>query len=323
MFEPEPQLSERPIRIGVSSCLLGHHVRFDGGHKRDHFVVDVLGPFVEFVPVCPEVEIGLSVPRPTLRLQRQGRRLRMVISRSGEDVTGRMRSFARARVARLARENLSGYVCKAGSPSCGMNCRTQTASGKPAPSAPGLFAAQLLHRLPDLPVAEERQLRDLRFRENWIQSVFAYHRLQQLWRSRWRTEDLVAFHTAHRFLLLAHSPQACRELDRLLARAPGMPRAQLRARYQSALMSALAKIATGDRHAEVLLRMLGLFQDRLDRSSRRDLLDEIKRYRRGQVPLIVPVSVIKHYVRVLDVKELRAEVYLNPDPEELALRNHA
>ena len=315
--------ADEPIRIGISACLLGQKVRFDGGHKHDRYLTETLGQYFQWVSVCPEVEVGLPTPRPTLRLESIDGEIRMVMPKEDKDLTQDMRRYAKSRVAALAKEELSGYLLKKSSPSCGME-RVKVYHGK-VPSSKngrGLFAEALLTRLPNLPVEEEGRLHDPRLRENWVTRVFAYHRLRTLWRKRWTVGDLVRFHTAQKFLLLAHSPQDYRELGRLVAAAKTYSRQELRETYEAQLMAGLSKIATQAKNTNVLEHMLGFFKKDLDKSARQELLDHIHDYRRGLVPLVVPLTLITHYVRLLEVEYLRDQVYLNPHPKELALRNH-
>ena len=202
------ETASAPIRIGVSACLLGEKVRFDGGHKRDPYLVETFGRYVEWVPVCPEVELGLGTPRETLRLVRISSDVRMIMPKTGADHTEAMRAYAARRVRELAKENLSGYILKKDSPSCGMErVRVFDAHGVPAKSGRGLFAEALLQHFPLLPVEEEGRLTDPRLRENFIERVFAYARLRSLFSGHWKVGDLVAFQTAHKLLLMAHSPQ--------------------------------------------------------------------------------------------------------------------
>jgi uncharacterized protein YbgA (DUF1722 family)/uncharacterized protein YbbK (DUF523 family) len=273
--------------------------------------------------VCPEVEVGLPTPRPSLRLVRIEGDVRLVIPKEERDITEEMRAYARERVAALAAENLRGYILKKDSPSCGMTrVRIYVPSGPAERSGRGMFAETLLERFPCLPVEEEGRLHDPRLRENWITRVFAYHRLQRLWSDRWKIGHLVAFHADHKFLLLAHSPKIFQELGRLIAAAKDVPRNELQARYESQFMTALAKVATPARNANVLGRILGFFRKELDRACRTELLGLIEDYRRGIVPLVVPLTLVAHYVRILSIDYLRNQVFLNPHPRELALRNH-
>jgi uncharacterized protein YbgA (DUF1722 family)/uncharacterized protein YbbK (DUF523 family) len=311
------------IRVGISTCLLGEPVRYDGGHKRNSYLVETLGRYVEWIPVCPEVELGLGTPRETLRLVRIGENVRMVMPKTGQDHTEGMRTFAESRVRELEAEDLCGYILKKDSPSCGMErVRVFDAHGVPAKSGRGLFAEALLRHFPNLPVEEEGRLSDPRLRENFIERVFAYRRLRTLCAARWKTGELVAFHTAHKLLLMAHSPKAYGNLGRLVAEAKKTPRAALRERYEAEFMQALAHIATAKRHANVLQHIVGYFREKLDADSRRELLSLIEDYRRGLVPLIVPITLIRHYVRRFEVAYLRGQIYLEPHPKELMLRNH-
>jgi uncharacterized protein YbgA (DUF1722 family)/uncharacterized protein YbbK (DUF523 family) len=317
MSDPEP------LRIGVSSCLLGEQVRFDGGHKRDAFLVDTFGAFVEWVPVCPEVELGLGTPRETLRLVRKDDVVRMVQPKSGRDLTDDMRAWARLRVEALAGERLSGYVLKKDSPSCGMErVRIYNDSGMADKGGRGLFAQALLARFPQLPVEEEGRLSDPRLRDNFVERAFAYARLRAFFEGRWTIGQLVRFHTAHKLTLLAHSPEIYYAMGRLVAGGASMSRADLEAQYRDRFMDALARMATTRKHTNVLTHMLGHFKQRLEADDRAELLASIEDYRLGLVPLVVPVTLFKHHVRRQKVDYLAGQVYLQPHPRELMLRNH-
>jgi uncharacterized protein YbgA (DUF1722 family)/uncharacterized protein YbbK (DUF523 family) len=318
-------LSAEKIRVGVSACLLGAKVRYDGEHKRNPFLVDELAPYVEWVPICPELDVGMGVPRESVRLVRgRGALVRMLGNRSGEDWTQRMNDYAEERVRAL--EGLSAYVLKSKSPSCGMERVKLYASDAPGAPAPregvGLFAAALRRRWPNLPVEEEGRLEDARLRESFIERLFAYHRLQQLWQRAWTVGDLVAFHTGHKMVLLAHDEEGYRALGRLVARAKRLPRARLQADYERGFMSALAALASRSRHTNVLMHMLGHLRGPVDERDRAELLALIKDYRRGLVPLIVPVTLLRHHVSRTQIAYLAGQIYLEPHPKELMLRNH-
>jgi uncharacterized protein YbgA (DUF1722 family)/uncharacterized protein YbbK (DUF523 family) len=314
---------ERPVRIGVSACLLGEAVRYDGGHKRDTFLVGTLGSFVEWVPVCPEVELGLGTPRDTLRLERRAGAVRLVMPSRQRDLTDAMRAYAERRIAQIERLDLSGYVLKKDSPSCGMErVKVYDGHGVPARSGRGLFAESLLERLPDLPLEEEGRLCDARLRENFIQRVFAHHRLRGFFSGRWTIGGLVAFHATQKLLLMAHSPEAYARLGRLVARAKGLERTELARTYMRETMAALSRPATVRRHTNALQHMLGYFSDRLAPEERDETASLIEDYRRGLVPLIVPLTLVRHHVRRLDVAYLQQQVYLRPHPKELLLLNH-
>jgi uncharacterized protein YbgA (DUF1722 family)/uncharacterized protein YbbK (DUF523 family) len=313
---------DAPLRVGVSGCLLGQAVRFDGGHKRDAFLVETLGQFVEFVAVCPEFELGLGVPRETLRLEREGGDLRLIAPGSGIDHTASMRAFAAQRSAALAREELSGYVLKSNSPSCGKERVNVHGAGRtPSREGSGLFAAALIRRYPYLPIEEESRLSDARVRENFIERIFAYHRLQHFFGQRWTHGRLIAFHNAHKLQLMAHSPRIYAELGRTVADARSRDRAELRETYAAAFMTALAKLATPARHANVLQHIAAYFRDLLEAGEREELAALIADYRNGRVPFIEPITLIRHYVRRFDIAYLRGQAYLEPQPRELTLRN--
>jgi len=312
-----------PVRIGVSSCLLGQNVRFDGGHKRDLFLVNTFGKYVEWVEVCPEVEMGLGTPRETLRLVRKGGEVRFVMPKSGADHTDAMRRWAETRLEQLARADLSGYVLKKDSPSCGMErVRLYDENGLPARTGRGVFAEALMRRFPSLPVEEEGRLGDMRLRENFVKRVFAYHRLKAFFSARWTLGGLVTFHTAHKLLLMAHSPKAYQSIGRLVARGKGLPREELRHSYETEFMAALAAPTNTRRHTNVLQHMAGYFSKQLSADERQELVDLIEDYRKGLVPLVVPVTLLRHHVRRFDVAYLKGQIYLEPHPKELMLLNH-
>jgi len=322
---PGPAAGTAPILVGVSACLLGERVRWDGGHKADAFLTGTLGPYVQWVPVCPEVEVGLPVPRDTLRLVRRGQEVRMVMPRSGTDHTQEMRAYA-ARTARaLSARDLCGFVLKKDSPTCGMaRVRVYSESGgAPTRDGRGLFAEELIRQMPHLPIEEEGRLFDRGLRENFVERLFAYRRLKSLFAARWRLADLVAFHAAHKLLLMAHSPATYARLGRLVAGAKGQQREALRQRYEGEFMAALAALATPGRHANVLQHMLGYVSGALDRDQRAEIDELIGDYRRELVPLLGPLTLLRHHVRRLGIGYLLGQVYLEPNPKELMLRNHA
>jgi uncharacterized protein YbgA (DUF1722 family)/uncharacterized protein YbbK (DUF523 family) len=324
--------AQDPIRIGVSACLLGQEVRFDGQHKRDAFLNDQLAPFVEWVPICPEVEIGMGIPRESVRLVRGpaddhgGAQTLMLGNRSQTDWTAQMTSYARAKVEALRTRDLSGYVLKSNSPSCGMT-RVKLYDGA-ADGAPvtrkgvGLFAAELLAQMPQLPIEEEGRLCDARLRDNFLERVFAYVRVKKLWAGPWGLRDLIAFHTNEKMALLAHSVVGYRALGHLVGSAKHVAREQLQREYQRGFMAVLQKLATPGRQANVLMHMLGHFSDQLDSDGRRELLVLIDDHRKGVCPLVVPLTLMRHHVRRLQVTYLLDQSYLDPHPKELQLRNH-
>jgi len=328
--------ASRP-RLGVSACLLGRNVRYDGGHKKNEFCVDVLGPFVEWVPVCPEVEVGMGTPRPSVRLVGPSEAPRMVAERTGEDWTERMEALVRQRVEALADQDLAGFVTKKDSPSCGLARvrvypvkrdakagapKRDGAAGPPRRDGMGLFTRRLTERYPLLPVEEEGRLNDPLLRESFIERIFGYARWKALCAGGLTRGGLVAFHTAHKLALLAHSPDGYRKLGKVVAGAKGRPLRQVADEYGAGFMAALAKPATRGRHVNVLQHMAGYFKD-LPAADRRELEEVIRDYGRGHVPLVVPLTLLRSQVRRHEVAYLAGQTYLDPDPKELMLRNHA
>ncbi|HSW38836.1 MAG TPA: DUF523 and DUF1722 domain-containing protein [Acidobacteriota bacterium] len=314
---------DEQIRIGVSSCLLGEKVRYDGGHKHDRYITDILGRYFTFVPVCAEVECGLPVPREAMRLVGDPAAPRLVTVKTGVDLTRQMNEWAEKRVRELEREGLSGFIFKSKSPSSGMErVKVYDRNGVPVLNGVGLFARVFMEHFPLLPVEEEGRLNDLCLRENFIESVFVCRR----WRSaadKATPAALVAFHTTHKLLLRSHSEQHYRDLGRIIARAGSASPAELIGSYQQLLTAALRLKPTVKKHCNVLLHMMGYFKKQLSADEKRELLDLIDQFRLRHVPLIVPLTLFNHYIRKYNEPYLRQQVYLNPHPIELKLRNHA
>lgn len=312
-----------PIRLGISRCLLGDHVRYDGGHKRDSFLVEVLGRFVEWVPVCPEVEAGFGVPREAMRLVGDPRHPRLQTVHSARDRTAEMARFSEERVRELEALDLSGFVFKKDSPSCGVErVRVFTRQGMPSRNGVGLFARAFVQRFPLIPVEEEGRLRDPVLREHFIERVFCYRRWRDLLKGRVTRRAVVDFHTAHRYLLLAHSREHAQRLGRLAANAHRYRPIDLARRYGAGFMEALKTVATVRKQVSVLHHIAGHLKGLLRAGERDELREVIEDYHRGLVPLVVPITLLKHYVRAYDVAALRDQVYLNPHPKELMLRTH-
>jgi uncharacterized protein YbgA (DUF1722 family)/uncharacterized protein YbbK (DUF523 family) len=310
-------------RIGISACLLGQKVRYDGGDKRDPFLTETFGVHVEWVPVCPEAEVGMGVPREPVRLVGDPMDPQMITERSGKDWTLKINQYARQRATALTQLDLCGYVFKKDSPTCGMErVRIYGKSGKPSRHGRGLFAAALMQHLPLLPVEEEGRLNDPRLRENFVERVFAYHRWQRAIHRRKSIGSLVEFHTRHKLLLLAHSPSHCGRLGRIVADAKKTAIGFAFESYGRLFIEGLAVHATTRKHGNVLEHMIGYFSKQLSADERRELVDLLADFRRQRVPLIVPLTLIQHYARKYQVAYLQDQAYLAPSPKELMLRNH-
>jgi uncharacterized protein YbgA (DUF1722 family)/uncharacterized protein YbbK (DUF523 family) len=310
-------------RLGISACLLGQNVRYDGGHKLDRYLRDTLGPFVTWVPVCPEVECGLPVPRESMRLAGDPRAPRLVTTKTGRDLTDQMTAWARTRLDALEREGLCGFVFKSKSPSSGMErVRVYDPNGVPKKTGVGLFARAFMARFPTLPVEEEGRLFDPAMRENFIERIFVMQRFRETFGGRFSRGALVEFHTRHKLLVMAHSNEHYRALGKLVAGASGQEPRALKERYLATLMEGLRHRATPKKNANVLMHILGFFKRELTADEKQEALERIDQHRLGLLPLIVPITLLAHYVRKYHQPYLREQVFLDPHPLELMLRNH-
>ncbi|MEK7207318.1 MAG: DUF523 and DUF1722 domain-containing protein, partial [Pseudomonadota bacterium] len=311
--------AHRRIRLGISSCLLGEKVRYDGADKRDGYITGTLARFFEFVPVCPEVAISLGVPRPPIRLVGSPTAPHaMGIANPDLDVTAKLAANGRRMAQRL--DDISGYILKSKSPSCGVErVKVYTHRGSLAGSGRGIYAAALMAALPLLPVEEEGRLGDPDLRENFFARVFAYRRWQEIAASGVTAARLIEFHTSHKLTLMAHNLAAYRRLGRLVAGASRRNAKDLSTRYIHGFMAALAQPATPRRHANVLMHVMGYLKKRLDAEDKVELLELIDACRLGQVSRAVPLTLLRHYFRRFPNPYIAQQVYLNPDPEEFRL----
>jgi len=313
------------LRLGISTCLLGERVRYDGGHKLDRFLVNTLGPHVEWVSVCPEVECGLPTPRESMRLMGDPEAPRLVAPRSGVDYTEQMLAWAEDRLDELAALQLHGFIFKKGSPSSGrFRVRVYNQKGVPSKNGVGLFARAFSERFPLIPVEEEGRLNDLPLRENFIERVFTYCRWLNLLENDPTPGGLVRFHTALKMTLMAHSPAHYQALGGLVAKAGTLPWEDLRDTYIQKLMEGMHVLATPGKHANVMQHLMGFLKDHLTSGDKQELLNLLDDYRSGLVPLIVPFTLLKHHLNRYPMPDwVHQQIYLHPYPKELLLRNHA
>jgi uncharacterized protein YbgA (DUF1722 family)/uncharacterized protein YbbK (DUF523 family) len=311
------------ISVGISSCLLGNKVRWDGGHKRDRYVTDTLGAYFRFIPVCPEVEVGMGVPRESVRLVGDISSPRMVGNKTGEDWTDRMHDFIIKRLKQLEKYNFSGYILKKDSPSCGMErVRVYQKSGIPLKQGRGFFGGSIVDHFPNLPIEEEGRLNDPALRENFIVRVFAYARLQELFAGRFNRGEIVRFHSVHKYLLLSHSPKHYKILGQMVAQIKRYKPENFKERYVETFMQALSVKSTTTKNVNVMQHIIGFLKPHLDSKAKADVIKIIGNYRDNMIPLVVPLTLIKHYVKLHDIEYIKDQVYLDPHPEELMLRNH-
>ncbi len=312
------------FKIGVSSCLLGEPVRYDGGHKHDHYITDVLGRYMEFVPVCPEVEMGLPVPREAMRLEGDAAHPRLMTIKTRVDHTAEMQRWAAGKLDELGGERLCGFIFKSRSPSSGMaRVKLYDDNAVPRNAGVGIWAAEFMRRFPLLPVEEEGRLNDPVLRENFIDSIFVMARWRETLDRGLTPGALVDFHSRHKYQLMAHSPKHYRMLGKLVALAGAEPLDELKRRYESLLFEALRFTATVSKNVNVLQHIVGYFKKELTPDEKAELLEVIERYRDQAVPLIVPVTLLNHYVRKYGKDYLAIQSYLHPHPVELKLRNHS
>jgi uncharacterized protein YbgA (DUF1722 family)/uncharacterized protein YbbK (DUF523 family) len=311
------------IKLGISSCLLGEKVRYDGGHKLDRFITETLGQLVEFVPVCPEVECGLGVPREAMHLVAAPGSPRLVTFRTQTDHTERLLAWAQKRLVELEQEDLCGFIFKSGSPSSGMErVKIYSGKGEPARTGVGLFAREFMRHFPLLPVEDEGRLHDPALRENFLERLFTMKRWRETVALGARRGHLVDFHTRHKLLIMSHSPEHYRLLGKLVARVKEIPLPEAYEQYQTRLMEALRLKSTIKKNVNVLLHVMGYFKRNLSEAEKVKLLEIINSYRQGYIPLIVPVTLLNHFVRKYEQPYLKNQYYLDPHPVELKLRNH-
>lgn len=314
---------DAPIKIGISSCLLGHKVRYDGGHKRDRFLKDTLGRYVEYVPVCPEVEAGLGIPREALRLVGDPEHPRLITNQSKKDLTDLMIQWSKKRVEELENENLSGFIFKSKSPSSGMTqVKVYNAKGMPVKKGIGIFARVFMEHFPLIPAEENGRLYDPQKRENFIERIFAVKRWRDNLKQKPSMGRLMDFHTRHKMFIFSHSEKYYRAMGKLLGTGEEHPIQELYSMYEQFFMEALRLKATIKKHANVLMHMMGYFKKQLSMDEKQEFIDLIEQFRKGYLPLIVPITLMNHYIRKYDQVYLKMQAYLNPHPIELKLRNH-
>ncbi|MGR9088021.1 MAG: YbgA family protein [Gammaproteobacteria bacterium] len=308
----------KKIPIGISSCLLGQPVRYDGSHKHDSYITGTLGEYFEFHPFCPEVAIGMGVPRPTIHLVRAAGELRSVgLKDSGMDVTGQLKSYALQVSERHA--GLCGYILKKDSPSCGME-RVKVYNGEqPRREGVGIYAGEMMRLNPLLPVEEEGRLGDPGLRENFIQRVYVLHRWKEMLAEGITANGLTRFHARHKLIIMSHGDY--RELGQMLAGLTQGTLAEIAERYIARLMQLLKQVPSRSQHVNVLQHIQGYLKKELSADDKAEMVDVIERYRSGDVPLIVPLTLLKHHFRKCPDPYIDESYYMSPYPQELRLIN--
>lgn len=311
------------IKLGIAKCLLGEKVRYDGSQKLDRYIRDTLGQYVEWVPVCPEVETGMPIPREPVRLVDDGDMPRLVGRQSGEDWTDRMQKWGAARLEQLRKEDLCGYIFKYGSPSSGMaRVKVYNEKGMPRHDGTGMWAQMVMKAFPLLPFEDDGRLHDPQLRENFISRVFVLKRWRDAMAGGFTSGKLVDFHTRHKLLIMAHSVELYRIMGKLVARVGERDNNDIFEHYLEKLFKALSYKHTIKKNVNVLSHVMGYFKKDITSSEKAELLELIGQYHKGLVPLVVPITIINHYIRKYDKEYLAIQYYLAPYPAELMLRNH-
>lgn len=309
-------------KIAISACLLGHEVRFNGGHKASHLCKDALARHFDYVPLCPEVAIGLGTPREPIRLVGDIAAPRAVgtVNRQ-QDVTEQLAAYGREMAS--DHQDISGYIFMQQSPSCGVE-RVKVYQNNGAPAAKngrGIYANAFCSARPDLPVEEDGRLNDPVLRENFITRVYAYARWQELLKSGLSRHAIIAYHSSYKYQLMANHPQQYRELGRMLGSMGQQTANEIGPRYFSLLMAALKKTATRRSHSNVLQHLSGYLRPALSNDERSEMRQLIHQYRAGIVPLVVPLTLLKHHFRRNPQPYIALQAYMQPHPEDLSLRN--
>lgn len=309
------------LKLAISACLLGQEVRFNAGHKQSALCSQVLARYFDFLPLCPEMAIGLGAPREAIRLVGDPAAPRAVGSVHRElEVSEALIGYAEGVAARL--DGVSGLIVMQKSPSCGMErVKVYQDDGRPAEKGQGLFTATLARLHPELPIEEDGRLTDPVLRDNFVARVYAYGEWQALLRAGLTRKAIIDFHARHKYLLMAHNPLQYRELGRLLAGIGNYAPGEFGPRYFAALMAALRKCATRGTHANVLQHLAGYLRRALPGEERQAIQQLIEQYRRGSLPLVVPLTMLKYHFRHHPDRYVALQAYLQPHPEELGLRN--
>ena len=310
------------ITIGVSACLLGREVRFDGGHKRSRFITDSLARYFELSAFCPEVAIGMGTPRQPIRLTGDVGNPQAVGVKTPElNVTQPLRDYGEKTAGDI--HDLCGFIFKKDSPSCGMErVKVYNDKGMAERTGTGLFAREIMKAHPLLPVEEEGRLNDADLRDNFITRVYVYARWKALINAGLSKSGLLEFHTGHKYLVMSHSPVRYRGLGQMLSDLTRASLADIADSYIASLMQTLSIPATRKRHTNVLQHLLGYLKNTLDSAHRTDLNETIDAYRRGEYPLVVPIRLLQHHFSMHPHPYIRQQVYLDPHPQALLLRNN-
>ncbi len=312
------------MKIGISSCLLGNEVRYNGNHASDPFVINTFAPYVDFIEVCPEVECGMPIPRETIDLYGEIDNPRLISNGAKIDFTMQMQKWVQKRLKELAHENLYAYIFKKNSPSCGLyDIRVYPDSEKsPLKAGVGMFSRAFLEHFPTIPAEDEERLHDPDSREHFIEKIFIMQRWRQLMQKPASRHQLIDFHTRHKLIFLAHNQQHYRLMGKFIAKIAELELETAYLQYFTLMTTLLNFKTTPKKHVNVLMHMLGYFKKELSSAEKQEMLDLINRFSQGLLPLIVPITMFKHYIQKYKREYLANQHYVEPHPLELKLRNH-
>lgn len=313
----------KKIKLGVSTCLLGENVRYDGGHKKDNYITNKLSEYFDYHPVCPEVECGLSTPREAMRLVGDINNPRLMTQKTKIDLTDKMLKFCHKRIEELKNENLNGFIFKKDSPSSGLyRVKVYNDKGIGEKKGQGIFAREFEKAFPYLPLEEEGRLNDPHLRENFIVRVFSYNRWKEFRNNYTKLGDLVEYHSREKLLLMGHEPEVYKSLGKLVADGKSYEREELLDMYEKEYLEGLKSHSTVKKNTNVLYHILGYFKNELDSDEKKEIIQLIEDYHKKMIPLIVPITLLKHFINKYDKSYLKKQIYLNPHPSELMLRNN-
>jgi uncharacterized protein YbgA (DUF1722 family)/uncharacterized protein YbbK (DUF523 family) len=314
-------MKRKPI-IGISKCLLGENVRYDGKNKLDFYLRDMLGKHVKYIPICPEVESGMSIPREPIKLLESKGKIHLITEETNNDITEQMDSWIKKQIKYLSNKNLCGFIFKSKSPSCGLSDAEVSRKNTITKDGIGLFARAFVESFPLVPVIDEKHLNDPRIKENFIEQIFLVNRWKNMKEKTKSMKNLTDFHKSHKYLIMAHSPEGLKKLGRLLANPKKNSLNELYERYFELLIKYIQKPTTVKRNTNVLMHLMGYFKKDLTYQEKDELKHLIEQYLFEHIPLIVPITMINHYVKKYKKEYLEKQVFLNPGYTELMLRNH-
>jgi len=313
----------KKINIGISACLVGQKVRYNGDGLRPHLINDLFAGYFNYIPFCPEVGIGMDVPHETIRLEKKDNEIRLRSSSGENDYTDKMLDYSATKTEALSHLQISGFILKKDSPTCGLErVKIYGNGGVPDKSGVGMFASALRAKFPLFPMEEEGRLNDIRLRERFIEHVFAFRRLQDFLEDSPNLGKLMAFHTGHKMQLMAHNPEKYRRLGHAVANAKKEDLSSFLAEYSTTFLEIMATAVSHKKQTDVLYHMFGFFKKIISSSEKQEFMRLVEQYKKQMIPMIVPITMLRHYLQKYPQPWLQAQVFFDPYPEEMLLRSY-